>query len=215
MRWAPAIALALVGCIPIPTALPPAKAALGLGAAVGNPLPSPVDGTPLTDAAPVLVGRVEVTPQAMWPEQHRRPIEVGAGYLFHVFTDELRQNRNRHGMFLGVSVLAGDFWLGGNWRARIVVRGSADYLVLQGLPGDGGGASWSIGFEAADYVQAISDEARPPILGVAVGELAIGAELFGSVHTVAGADYGTIGFAITGRWPGTLGVLLIPLSGSL
>lgn len=215
MRWTPAVALALVGCIPIPAALPPAKAAIGLGAAVGNPLPSPTDGSPLSEAAPVVVGRIEVTPQAMWPEQHRRPIELGGGYLFHVFTDELRHNRNRHGAFLGLSVLAGDWWLGGNWRARLVLRGSADYVVLEGLPGDGGGASWSIGFEAADYVQVVSDEARPPVLGLVAGELAIGAELFGGVHTVAGADYGTIGFAITGRWPATLGVVLIPLSGSL
>lgn len=215
MRCSPALALALVGCIPIPAALPPANATIGLGAAVGNPLPSPIDGTPLADAAPVVVGRVEVTPLAMWPELHRRPIGVGAGYLFHVFTDELRHNRNRHGAFLAVSALAGDFWLGGNWRGRVVLRASADYLVLQDYPGDGGGASFAIGFEAADYVQLVSDAARPPLLGIAAGELGVGAELFGSAHAIDGVVYGTVGLAITGRWPGVLGVALIPLSGSL
>ncbi|MCB9595614.1 MAG: hypothetical protein H6719_23030 [Sandaracinaceae bacterium] len=209
-----ALALAFGGCIPIPLALPPAEASLGLGAAVGNPLPSPTDGSPLSEAEPVVVGRIGVTPQAMWPEQHRRPIELDGGYLFHVFTNELRHNRNRHGMFIGLSVLAGDWWVAGNWRARLILRGSADYLVLQARPGDGGGASWAIGFEVADYVQVVSDEARPPLLGLAAGEVAIGAELFGSVHTIDGAEYGTIGFAIRGRWPATLGVVLIPLSGS-
>ena len=209
------VALALGGCTPIPAALPPAKAALGFGAAIGNPVPSPFDGTPLNEVEPVMVGRVGVTPQAMWPEQHRRPIELDAGYAFHVFTAERRHNRNRHGVYLGLSVLAGDFWLGGSWRARIVLRGSADYFVMQGYPGDGGGASWSIGFEAADYVQHESDAARPPLLGLAAGELGLGVELFGGFHTVGGADYGTVGLALTGRWPGTLGVVLIPLTGSL
>ena len=202
------------GCIPIPAISPPAKASLGFGAALGNPVPSPVDGSPLSDSEPIMVGRIGVTPQPMWPEQHRRPVEVSGGYLFHVFTNELRQNRNRHGLFLGLSVLGGDFWLGGNLRGRVVIRGSADYFVLQGLPGDGGGASWSVGFEIADYVQHASDAARPPLLGLAAGELSIGAEIFGGVHSIGGAEYGTVGFAISGRWPGLLGIVLIPLSGS-
>ena len=212
MRWVP-LALTLAGCIPIPLALPPAEASLGVGAAIGNPLPSPTDGSPLSDAEPVVVGRIGLTPQALWAEQHRRPVEVVGGYLFHVFTDELRHNRNRHGAFLGVSVLAGDWWLQGNWRARVILRGSADYIAHQSYAGDGGGASWSIGFEVADYVVAVSDDVSPPILGLAAGEGAIGVELFGSVHSIGGAEYGTIGFGIRGRWPGVLGVVLIPLNG--
>jgi len=213
MRALLALVVLATGCIPIPAALPPARASLGLGAAVGNPLPTD-DGTPLTDAAPVLVGQVGVTPQAMWPEQHRRPVEVEAGYRFQVFTDELRHNRNRHGAYLGVNALLGDFWLGGHWRGRVVVRASADYLVLQAHPGDGGGASWGLGFEAAGFVEEASDTAAPPLLGAAAGEYGIGAELFGGAHSLGGYVYGTVGFAITGRWPGVAGIVLIPLSGS-
>ena len=208
------LALALAGCIPIPVGLPPAKAALGMGAAFGNPIPSPVDGTPLTEAEPVLVGRVGLTPQTLWPTQHRRPIEIAAGYAFHVFTNELRQNRNRHGVFLGLEVLGGDFWLGDNWRARIVVRGSTEYFALQDHPGDGGGGSWSLGFEVAQYVRHESSSSGPGLLGYAAGELSLGAEVFGSMHSVGGADYGTVGLAMTLRWPGALGVVLIPLTGS-
>jgi len=213
MRAGLALVLLTTGCIPIPLAAPPARPSLGVGAAVGNPIPAD-DGTPLTDSEPVVVGQVGVTPQAMWPEQHRRPVEVEAGYRFQVFTEELRHNRNRHGMYLGLNVLLGDFWLGGHWRARIVVRGSADYFVLQAHPGDGGGASWGLGFEVASFVSEASGSAAPPLLGVAAGEYGIGAELFGSAHSIGGYEYGTVGFAITGRWPGVAGVVLIPLSGS-
>ena len=185
-----------------------------MGAAIGNPIPSPSDGTPLSEVEPVLVGRIGVTPQALFPTQHRRPLEVAAGYAFHVFTNELRQNRNRHGIYLGLSVLGGDFWLGDNWRARIVVRGSTEYFVLQDHPGDGGGGSWSFGFEVAQYVHHESSSGDIGLFGYAAGELSLGVELFGGFHTIAGADYGTIGLAVTLRWPGTFGVVLIPFTGS-
>jgi hypothetical protein len=209
-----AAALAATGCIPLPVALPPAKASLGIGAAVGNPLPNDV-GEPLSDSTPVALGRVGVTPQSAWPEQHRRPIEGEAGYAFQIFTDELRQNRNRHGVYAGISVLAGDWWLGHNWRGRLTLRGFAEYFVLQSHPGDGGGGSWAIGFEIAQYTKHEGEGGSGvAFLGLAAGEWSVGAELVGGYHSVGGAEYGTVGFALTGRWPGLLGVGIIPLTGS-
>lgn len=203
------------GCIALPLALPPAKGALGIGAAIGNPLPSADGGAPLGEVEAILPGRIGVTLQAAWPEQNRRPVEVEAGYAFQIFTSELRQNRNRHGAFLGVSVLGGHYWLGENWRARIVLRGAAEVFGLQGHPGDGGGGSWGLGFEIARFTSSDSGEGQGPrVLGVVAGEWSIGAELSGGVYSIGGAEYGVAAFALTVRWPGVAGVLVIPLSGS-
>lgn len=213
-RVLPLLALAAAGCIPLPVALPPAKASLGIGAAMGNPLPDD-EGAPLSEAEPVVLGRVGVTPQAVWPEQHRRPIEGEVGYAFQVFTHDLRQNRNRHGVYAGVAVHAGDWWLGRNWRARITLRGFAEYFVLQSHPGDGGGGGWALGFEAAQYTRHDGGGGSGlRFSGLAAGEWSIGAELVGGVYSMGGAEYGTAGFALTARWPGLLGVGIIPLSGS-
>jgi hypothetical protein len=208
-----ALALLASGCIPLPLAFPPGKASLGIAPALGNPLPD-VDGTALSDAEGMFVGRAGVMVQSMWPEMHRRPVEVEAGYTFHIFTSENWQRRNRHGGFVGLSILAGHFWLGESWRARIVLRGAGEYYALQGLSGHGGGGSWGVGFEIAQFVSAdgeTGDGIR--FLGVAAGELSIGAELTGGYFSIAGAEYGYIGIAITGRWPGAFGLGLIPLSG--
>lgn len=216
MRILAALLFALLaqGCIPIPAALPPAKASIGAGAAIGNPLPQD-DGTPLTDSEVILPGRIGVALQSAWPEQHRRPVEVVAGYAFQVFATPLRQNRNRHGAFLGVSVLGGDFWLGGSWRARIVIRGAAEVFALQAHPGDGGGGSWGIGFEAAEYHSSSDDSGSGPrFLGAVAGELGIGAELVGGYYSIGGAEYGIAAFALTVRWPGLAGVAIVPLAGS-
>jgi hypothetical protein len=212
--WLAIAVFAASGCIPLPAALPPAKASLGVGAAIGNPLPD-AEGQPLSEAEPVALGRVGVTVQSLWPEQHRRPLEVEAGYAFQLFTDRLRQNRNRHGVYAGLAVHAGDWWLGKGWRGRLTLRGSAAYFVLQDHPGDGGGGSWAIGFEAAHYTRHEGGGGDGlAFWGLAAGEWSIGAELVGGVHSVGGAEYGTVGFALTGRWPGLLGVGIIPLSGS-
>lgn len=209
-----AAGLTATGCIPIPAALPPAKASLGIGAAIGNPLPDD-EGAPLTEVDALAIGRIGVTPQSAWLEQHRRPVEVEAGYTFQIFTQPLRQNRNRHGAFVGVSVLAGDFWLGANWRGRVTVRGFADYVVLQGHPGDGFGGAWALGFEIAQFMREVSDSPTGiSFFGLIAGEWSIGAELYGGVYSVGGAEYGTVGFALTGRWPGLFGVGLIPLTGT-
>jgi hypothetical protein len=202
------------GCIVIPAALPPAKAAIGIAPAIGNPLPAD-DGTPYSEAEGMFLGRIGITPQAMWPEQNLRIFEVEAGYTFHVFAEENWQQRNRHGGFLGLSILAGHFWLGENWRARIVFRGAGEILALQGLPGWGGGGSWGVGVEIARFVSVDGESGGPiQLLGWAAGELSVGGEIFGGVYSVAGADYGVVGFAITGRWPGIFGVGVIPLAGS-
>ena len=207
--------LGLAGCIPLPAALPPAKASLGIGAAVGNVVPDDM-GNPLSEAEPVAIGRVGIVPQSAWAEQHRRPFEVEAGYGFQVFTGALRQNRNRHGAYLGVSVLAGDWFVGDNWRARITMRAFGEYFVLQAHPGDGAGGGWALGFELARYAGYTPDESEGGItfLGWMAGEWSIGAELFGGVYSVGGAEYGTVGFALTGRWAGLFGIGLVPLTGS-
>ena len=203
------------GCIPLPVALPPAKASLGLGAAVGNPLPDDT-GAPLSASQAVALGRIGVTIQSMWPEQHRRPIEVEAGYAFQLFTEDLRQNRNRHGVYAGVGVHLGDWWLGSNWRGRLTIRGFAEYFVLQSHPGDGGGGSGAVGFEIAQYMQHSSSSSGggPAFLGLAAGEWSIGAELVGGGYAIGGGEYATIGLAVTARWPGLLGIGLLPLTGS-
>jgi len=205
---------ALHGCIPVPALLPPLKLSGGIGGAAGNPLPDD-DGNPLAEVTPIAWGRVGVTPQAMWPEQHRRPVEVEAGYSFQIFTDRIRQNRNRHGGYLGVNLLFGDWWLGGNWRGRLTVRGYGELFALQDHPGEAVGGGWAVGFEAADWA-GYTDESPDGLglFGYAAGELAIGGELFGGVYVVDGQEYGTFGVAITGRLPALFGVLLIPLSGS-
>lgn len=220
MRFTRLVALLLValapGCIALPIALPPAKGALGIGAAVGNPLPQE-DGTPLSESEVIVPGRVGVVVQSMWPEQNRRIVEVEAGYAFQLFTTQLRQNRNRHGAFLGVSVLAGHFWLGENWRARIVFRGAAEVYGLQSHPGDGGGGSWGIGFEVARFASLSADDdagSGPRLLGVMAGEWGVGAELQGGVYSIGGAEYGIAAFALTVRWPGMAGLAIIPLTGS-
>lgn len=208
------LALLLTGCIPIPALLPPLKVSGGIGGAAGNPLPDD-EGQPLEELTPIAQGRVGITPQALWPEQHRRPVEVEAGYAFQLFTDPLRQNRNRHGGYLGVAVHFGDWWFGGNWRGRFIVRGFGELYGLQSHPGEIWGGGWAIGFEAADWA-GYTDESLDGLglWGYAAGELSIGGELFGGVYTVDGQEYGTFGIAITGRLPGLLGVLAIPLSGS-
>ncbi|HEY8429757.1 MAG TPA: hypothetical protein VIL20_15340 [Sandaracinaceae bacterium] len=205
------------GCIAVPLALPPAKAALGLGAAVGNPLPSPDDGSALSEAEPIIPGRIGITMQAAWPEQDRRPVEVEAGYAFQIFTTELRQNRNRHGAFLGVSVLGGHYWLGEDWRLRIVLRGAGEVFGLQAYPGVGGGGSWGLGLEVARFTSSKNhgEPGRPSLLGYVAGEWSIGAELNGGVYSIGGGEYGIAAFALTLRWPGMAGLVLIPLSGSL
>lgn len=210
------VLLALAACIPLPAALPPAKASLGIGAAIGNAVPDDM-GNPLSEVEPVALGRVGVVPQSAWLEQHRRPVDVEAGYTFQVFTSGLRQNRNRHGAYLGVSVLAGDWFVGDNWRARVTMRAFGEYFVLQSFPGDGGGGGWALGFELARYSGYSPDDSGDGItfLGWMAGEWSVGAELFGGVYSVGGAEYGTVGFALTGRWPGLFGVGLIPLTGSL
>ncbi len=214
MRWSWFAILVLTGCIPLPAVLPPLKLSGGFGAAAGNPLPGD-DGAPLAEVTPIAMGRVGVTPQALWPEQHRRPIEVEAGYAFQIFTDGLRQNRNRHGAYLGVNLLFGDWWMGANWRGRFTVRGFGEIYGLQAHPGEVAGGGWAIGFEAADYAQVANESQHGlGLLGYAAGELAIGGELFGGVYVVDGQEYGTFGIAITGRLPALFGALLIPLSGS-
>lgn len=191
------------------------KIAGGFGAAVGNPLPDDT-GAPLTDAAPVAFGRVGITPQAPWPEQHRRPIEAEIGYSFQIFTDSLRQNRNRHGGYVGASLLLGDFWLGANQRARVTVRGWGELFALQDHPGEAIGGGWALGFEIADFAQVEQTSIDGPGLwGYASGELGLGGELFGGVYTVDGQIYGTFGIALTGRLPAAFGALVIPLTGSL
>lgn len=216
MRTLAAVLLALLGpgCIAIPAALPPVKASIGAGAAIGNPLPQD-DGTPLTESEVILPGRIGLAIQSLVPEQHRRPVEVVAGYAFQVFTTPLRQNRNRHGGFLGVSVLGGDWWLGENWRARIVLRGAGEVYGLQAHPGDGGGGSWGIGFEVAQYSGSSSDSGDGPrFLGAIAGEFGFGAELMGGYYSIGGAEYGIAAFALTVRWPGLAGVAILPIAGS-
>ena len=202
-----------VGCIPIPAALPPAKASIGFGAAIGNPIPDET-GARLSEAEGYVRGRVGLTVQSLFPELHRRPVEVAAGYSFRVFTNELRQNRNRHGFYGSISGLLGDFWLGDNWRGRVVVRGGAEYLALQSHPGDGGGGSWGVGFEVARFTRTEGDDNDSFFLGWAAGELSLGAELFGGYYSVGGGEWGEVGLALTGRWPGLFGVAMIPLNGS-
>lgn len=216
MRTVSALMLAMLaeGCIVIPAALPPAKASIGAGAAIGNPLPQD-DGTPLTESEVILPGRIGLAIQSALPEQHRRPIEVVAGYAFQVFTTPLRQNRNRHGAFLGVSVLGGDWWLGENWRARVVIRGAGEVFGLQAHPGDGGGGSWGLGFEVAQYSGSSSDAGNGPrFLGGLAGEFGFGAELVGGYYSIGGAEYGIAAFALTVRWPGLAGVAILPVAGS-
>jgi hypothetical protein len=211
-----AVLLAILGpgCIAIPAALPPAKASVGLGAAIGNPLPQE-DGTPLTDSELIIPGRIGLAIQSAFPEQHRRPVEVVAGYAFQVFSTQLRQNRNRHGGFVEVSVLGGDWWLGENWRARIVIRGAGEVYGLQSHPGDGGGGSAGIGFEVAQYSGSSSDTGDGPrFLGAIGGEFGFGAELTGGYYSIGGAEYGIVAFALTIRWPGLAGVAILPLAGS-
>lgn len=201
------------GCIPVPAALPPAKASLGLGAAIGNPLPDDA-GEPLSEAQAVALGRLGLVPQSLWPEQHRRPVEAEAGYTFQIFTDALRQNRNRHGVYGGLSILAGDWWLGRGWRGRLTLRGFAEYFVMQSYPGDGGGGAWAIGFELAEYTSYEgSAEDGPSFVGWVAGEWSLGAELTGGVYSIGPGEYGTLALAVTARWPGLLGVGVIPLSG--
>lgn len=208
-------ALLLPGCIALPLAVPPGRGAIGAGAAIGNPLPREDDGTPLSEVEPVIPGRIGIALQSAWPEQHRRPIEVEAGYAFQVFTNGLRQNRNRHGGFLGVNVLGGHYWLPPNWRVRVVLRGAGELFGLQAHPGWGGGGSWSLGVELAQYSSTSEDSGQGPrIVGFVAGEWSFGAELFGGVYTVGGADYGIAAFALTVRWPGIAGVFILPLTGS-
>lgn len=202
------------GCIPLPAVVPPGKGSIGIAAAFGNPLPD-VDGTALSDAEGMVVGRIGIVPQSMWPEMNRRPVEIDAGYTFHVFLSENWQRRNRHGGFLGLSILAGHFWLGENWRGRVVLRGAGEIYALQALPGEGGGASWGVGFEVAQFSSAEGESGDGiRFLGWAAGEWSIGAELDGGAYSVAGADYGYVAFAITVRWMGAFGLGLIPLSGT-
>ncbi len=202
------------GCIAIAAALPPARGSIGIGAAIGNPLPD-VDGTPLSELEPIVPGRIGVTIQSMWPEQNLRPVEVEAGYAFQIFTNELRLNRNRHGGFLGVNVLLGHFWLGENWRARIVLRGSGEYYGLEAHPGHGGGASWALGFEIARFTGSSNDSGSGArFIGAVAGEWSLGGELFGGVYSIGGHEYGTAGFGLTVRWPAVAGVAILPLAGS-
>lgn len=205
------------GCLALPVALPPAKGSVGIGAAFGNPLPRDDDGTPLSTSEPIVPGRIGLVLQSLWPEQNRRPVEVEIGYAFQIFTNELRQNRNRHGGYVGLSILAGHFWLGENWRARIVIRGAGELFGMQAHPGLGGGGSWALGFEIARFTSS-SDESGgngPQFLGYVAGEWSIGAEVMGGVYTMSGAEYGIAAFAITVRWPGLLGIGILPLSGTL
>ena len=165
------------------------------------------DGAPLSDSQATIDGHIGVTPLSVFPELHRRPLEPEVGYTFQVFTDALRQNRNRHGFYGGLSVHLGDYWLGEGWRARVTVRGFAEYIVLQAHPGEGGGATWALGFEVARFIDESNDSPSGiSYFGLAIGELSLGAELYGGYHIVesgtARAEYGTIGAAITVRWPG-------------
>jgi hypothetical protein len=217
MRWALLLfpCLLVSGCLALPIALPPVKASVGIGAAIGNPLPRDDDGTPLSTSEPIVPGRIGVVIQSMWPEQNRRPVEVELGYAFQVFTTELRQNRNRHGGFLGVSVLAGHFWLGENWRARIVIRGAGELYAMQAHAGWGGGGSWGLGFEIAQFTSSSGDSGSGArFVGYVAGEWGVGAELLGGVYTMSGAEYGIAAFALTVRWPGLAGVAIVPLTGS-
>jgi hypothetical protein len=209
------LAISAPGCLALPIALPPVKAAAGIGAAIGNPLPRDDDGTPLSTAEPIVPGRIGVVIQSAWPEQNRRPIEVEFGYAFQVFTNQYRQNRNRHGGFVGVSILAGHFWLGENWRARIVIRGAGELYGMQAHAGWGGGGSWGLGVEIAKYVGTPEDPGSGArFIGYVAGEWSVGAELLGGVYSVGGAEYGIAAFALTVRWPGMAGVGVLPLTGS-
>jgi hypothetical protein len=203
------------GCLALPIALPPSKSAVGIGAAIGNPVPD-VDGTPLSESEAIVPGRIGIDVQSMFPEQNRRPIEVDGGYAFQIFTNELRQNRNRHGGFVGVSALLGHFWLGENWRLRIVIRGAGEIYGMQSHPGWGGGGSWAVGLEAAQFNGGSTDTGEGPrFLGAMSGEWSVGGEIFGGVYSIAREEYGTVGFALTVRWPGLAGVGILPLSGTL
>src|SRR5690606_18925223 len=115
---------------------------------------------------------------------------------------ELRQNRNRHGAFLGLNVLAGHYWLGESWRARVVIRGAGEVFGLQAHPGVGGGGSWGLGVELARYTASSEDSGQGPrIIGYVAGEWSLGAELTGGIYTLghAGGDaqYGLAAFALT------------------
>lgn len=217
-RWsALPLALSLVswtGCIPLPALAPPLKSSVGLGAAMGNPLPDNA-GAPLSSSETILDGRFAVVPQSLFPEQHRRPIEAGAGYAFQIFANDNFDRRNRHGVFADVEALLGDWWLGEGWRGRLVVRGSAHYFVLQNAPGDGGGGMWAVGFEIARFAQTDGEQGGGfQFLGAASGELGVGLELFGGYFSVARGDYGVFGVALSVRTPGAAGLGLIPLTGT-
>lgn len=207
-----ALAMALTGCIPVPIAAPPAKASLGFGAVFGDPLPTD-EGVPLSRSEGVMVGRIGASPLSMFQPAHRRPIDIEGGYTFTVFTNERRQNRNRHGVYGGLSAHVGDWFLGQRWRSRMTFRAHGDYLVMQDFPGDGGGVGWAIGFEAARFTDHEHD-GEELFRGFYSGELSIGAEAFGGYHIVGAAEYGTVGLAFTVRWPAALGLFLIPLTGN-
>ncbi len=213
--WPLLLVALLPGCLAVPLALPPVKAAIGIGAAIGNPLPRDDTGEPLAKVAPIVPGRIGLSLQSMWPEQNRRPIEVEAGYAFQTFTDQYRQDRNRHGGFLGVSILAGHFWLGENWRARITIRGAGEIYGMQAHAGWGGGVGWGLGFEIAKYTSSSGGNGGngPRFLGYAAGEWSVGAELQGGVYWFGPAEYGIASFALTVRWPGSAGVVIVPLTG--
>jgi hypothetical protein len=216
MRVALALACALAcqGCIAIPALLPPARGSIGIGGAFGNPVPDE-DGTPLRRDEAMVVGRIGLVPATLWREQFLRPVEIEAGYSFQIFLSDLWQQRNRHGGFLGVNVLLGQFFVDAEWRARVVVHGAAEIMAYQGRPGDGGGGSWSLGFEAANFVNEGGEGGSgPQFIGAIAGEFSIGAELFGGVYSISGEEYGIFAFAITVRWPGMAGIGVIPLAGS-
>jgi hypothetical protein len=184
-----------------------------VAAAFGNPTPGD-RGVVLSNSETILDGRFGIYPQSLFPDQHRRPFEIGGGYAFQLFVNNNFSTRNRHGIFGSVDVLGGDWFVDADWRARITVRGIVQYFLLQERPGDGGGAMGAMGFEIAHFVQSDGEDGQIKYYGVLSGELSIGLELFGGYYSVAGADYGVFGVAITGRSPGAAGIGLLPLSSS-
>jgi len=220
------VACCATGCIPLPFASPPVKVSGVIGGGGGTF--EPVAGqVPVARSPEVVAGaRVGVHPQGLLRSQLDRSFDLGLGYTFERILGPGLDAPALDGLYL-----QGDFYpvvmnAGENavFRAGVVVE--ADLFWSRGRDaGPGFGASAGVTIEFAKFVvtglstldddrgeQAGSDAQRDgdaDLLGVALGEVGIGASVVGGYRDVGFQQTWMVVFRLDVRLPASAGVLLI------
>ena len=201
LGWA-LVATAASGCVPIPAVLPPAKAVVSGGGAVGHDL---------AGAAQLRLG-LHAGSFGEW--SYDRPIDISIG-LVHEAT--LGRRLIRGGAVDGPSLEFGVRI----WRDRVKEHGMLRaFLVGAGealtLDGDDWGGGFDVGalIEVASLssrmITTVSDEGTV-LVGWAHGETSAGLTLSAGWRTVAGEQYGVLLAGLSIRMPTLFGIFLVPI----